>query len=64
MAEVMTRYSVNEMDQSTCQLYSDYELHRETKCTAKIADKQQFGQVVGRRVDPSTALRKENTEGI
>jgi hypothetical protein len=39
-------------------------LHRETKSSTRIVNLDQFEKVVDRRVDPSSTLRKQYTEGV
>lgn len=51
-------------DQGTDEFHSNDELHGEAERTTEVSDKDEFEQVVNGRVDPSSTLREEDSEGV
>ena len=49
--------------QSTDQIEKDEESHRETADSAKVRENSKLAQVVNSRIDPTPALRKQDSPG-
>ncbi len=51
-------------DERAGKFHADNKLHRKTECPTEIANKDQLGEVVYCRVNPTTTLGKKDPKGI
>ena len=64
LTDVESESNSSWQNQCTDQFNTNHKLHTEAEGTAKVADQEQFSEVMDSRVDPTTPLRQKNAERV